>query len=176
LAGHRHGSWYASNDGTGIQAPAPDPAGDKPFPLGTPGAPESEKFALRTVGWGFRDWGAFVSAALNAPDKALCSYDVTAFTGLRFQAKGSGNLRVALGTRSTTRVAEGGECATDTCSDFGAAVALSDEWTEHTVAFADLTQPSWATAATWTPAETVRLTYWVEQGDFDFWIDDVQFY
>lgn len=175
-SGNRHGSWYTSNDGSGIQAPAPDPAGDMPFVLSTPGSPQSPEYALRTVGWGFTGWGALLSVNLNAPQKALCSYDVSALTGIRFQAKGTGKLRVTLGTRATTQVADGGDCTTDTCSDFGAAVVLSDDWAQVSVAFTDFTQPSWATPAAWEPTETIRLTYWVEQGDFDYWIDDVQFY
>ncbi len=173
---NRHGSWYATNDGTGIQAPPPDPTGHKPFLLSTPGSSLSPKYALRTVGWGFTDWGAFVSVNLNSAENALCSYDVSAYSGLRFQAKGSGNLRVLIGTQSTTQLADGGQCTGDTCGDFGAAVELSDDWREVSIAFGELTQPSWASPEAWTPSEAVRLTYWVEHGDFDFWIDDVQFY
>ena len=173
---NRRGSWYASNDGTGIQAPPPDASRHKLFLLSTPGSPKSPKYALRTVGWGFTDWGAFVSVNLNAPSKALCSYDLSAFTGLRFQVKGNATLRVTIGTQGTTPVADGGQCSGDNCSDFGAAVALTADWTEVSLAFSDLTQPDWASPVPWTPSETVRLTYWAPQGDFDFWIDDVQFY
>ena len=177
-SGNRHGSWYVSNDGTGIQAPAPtlDSDGQHPFLLSSPGSPQSPQFALRTVGWGFTGWGAFVSVNLNAPDNAPCAYDVSAFKGLKFQAKGSGNLRAGIGTLATTQVANGGQCTGNECSDFGAAVQLTDDWREVSIAFSDLNQPSWATPAEWSATDAVRLTYWVEQGDFDYWIDDVQFY
>jgi len=174
--GERSGSWYASNDGTGIQAPPPDATRLKSFLSSAPGSPLSPKYALRTVGWGFMGWGAFVSANLNAPSKTLCSYDVSGLSGLQFLVKGSANLRVTIGTQATTPIAEGGQCRGDNCSDFGAAVAVTDDWTEVSVAFSDLTQPSWASPAPWTPAETVRLSFWVEQGAFDFWIDDVRLY
>jgi hypothetical protein len=176
FTGNRRGAWYATNDGTGIQAPPPDPTGHNPFLLSAPGSPESPKHALRTVGWGFTEWGAYVSVNLNAPMSAPCPYDVSAYSGLQFRAKGSGQLRVTLGTRATTQVADGGECSGDQCSDFGADVALTNDWTELSLAFADLTQPSWAAPAVWTPSDTLRLSYWVEHGDFDYWIDDVQFY
>jgi hypothetical protein len=173
---NRRGWWYANNDGTGIQAPPPDATGQQPFLLSTPGSPKSPKYALRTVGWGFTGWGAFVSANLNSPSRTLCSYDVSGFSGLQFQVKGNGSLRVAIGTQATTPVVDGGQCGGDNCSDFGAVIALREDWMEVSIAFTELSQPSWASSAPWTPSEAVRLSYWVPEGDFDFWIDDVQFY
>ncbi|HKO51512.1 MAG TPA: hypothetical protein VJV79_27575 [Polyangiaceae bacterium] len=175
-ATNRHGSWTTINDGTGIQAPPPDRDGLTPFLMSMPGSPRSPAYALRSVGWGFTDWGASVVVGLNTTPSGPCSYDASVFSGIRFQAKGNGSFRVNLGTQETTPVADGGLCASSNCSDYGLPVDLPIDWTEVTVSFADLTQPGWASTAPWNAEAIVRLTLWVQRGDFEFWIDDLEFY
>jgi hypothetical protein len=172
---NRHGYWYANNDGTGTQVPKADPSGAS-FTLDAPGSPSSVKHAMHTAGSGFTSWGAFVSTNLNVQTNLLCPYDVSSFSGIRFNAKGAGALRVELGTRVTTPVADGGQCAAEQCSDYGLDVTLSSDWSQVNIPFADVELPTWASPAPWQPTDVVRLSFWVVQGDFDFWIDDVTFY
>ncbi len=172
---NRHGYWYANNDGSGMQVPKSDPGGST-FTLDAPGSPSSPRHALHTAGSGFTRWGAFVSTNLNTRANTLCPYDVSSFSGITFNAKGTGALRVEIGTRVTTPVGDGGMCTSALCSDYGLDVTLSDGWSKVRIPFDAIQLPVWASPAPWKPEDVVRLSFWVERGDFDFWIDDVAFY
>ena len=172
---NRSGHWYANNDGTGTQSPTSDPGGSS-FMLDAPGSPDSPRYAMHTVGSGFTSWGAFVSSDLNLQPGLLCPYDATSFSGIRFNFKGSGAVRVEFGMGATTPVPYGGRCEAERCSDYGFDIPASDAWTEVRVPFDSVRLPDWALPVPWDASDLVRLSFWVEMGDFDFWIDDVTFY
>jgi hypothetical protein len=144
--------------------------------LAREGAPGSKAHALFTSGEGFERWGAFIAARLNASRHGACTYDVSGLSGLAFWAKGTGSVRVNLGTRPTTPITDGGACAGSLCSDYGSGVELGREWTRVELPFTELTQPGWATPAEWQPAELLRVSFWSEGSEFEFWIDDVSLY
>jgi hypothetical protein len=149
----------------------------KPFRPSAPGSPTSPKYALRTVGWGFENWGAFVSTNLVSRARAaLCPYDASAFSGIRLSAKGTGSMRMAVGTTLTTTPSNGGQCGANVCSDYGKDVELSADWTELEVAFDELSLPNWASPVPWDPRQVSHLSFWMASGDFDLWIDDVGFF
>jgi hypothetical protein len=112
---------------------------------------------------------------LNASRFQPCVYDLSAYSRLTFFAKGTGNLRVNIGTVSTTPVNDHGDCKSDKCSDYGASLALEDEWSPVELRLDELTQPAWATPAPWDPAHALRISFWAEQDAFDFWLDDLAF-
>lgn len=175
-AANLHGVWYVENDGSGEQSPPPGDARPPGSLIEKPGAPRSPKHALHTSGRGFSGWGAFVAVKLNASRYAPCPYDLSRYRGVRLGLKGSGSVRLNLGSVNTTPVGDHGECETDTCSDYGATLALDDDWSERDLRFDELSQPDWATPAELDTARALRLSFWAEQEDFDFWIDDVRFY
>jgi hypothetical protein len=162
-----NGAWYRGNDGTGTQTDAL---------LASPGAPGSEGYALHSAGSGFRKWGAFIAVRLNEAQHEVCAVDVSGLRGLELLARGQGGLRVNFATPLTTPRADGGECDTEACSDYGKAIELSDDWQSMKLHFDALAQPEWADRATWEPERLVRLSFWAEQGDFDIWLDDLRFY
>ena len=172
---NRSGHWYANNDGTGTQTPVSDPGGSS-FTLDAPGSPDSPQYALHTVGSGFTSWGAFVSSDLNLQPGLLCPYDAASFSGVRFNFKGSGAVRVEFGLGATTPAPYGGRCEAERCSDYGFDISPSDDWTEVRVPFESARLPDWASPVPWDASDLVRLSFWVETGDFDFWIDDISFY
>ena len=172
---NRHGFWYANNDGTGDQFPNADPSGAS-FTLEAPGSTESPSYALHTTGSGFTSWGAFVSANLSVQTTLLCPYDASTFSGIRFNIKGSGAVRVEIGTSATTPRAYGGQCEEELCSDYGLDVTPGADWAEVRVAFDAIALPSWASVVPWKPDEVMRVSFWVEDGDFDFWLDDIAFF
>jgi hypothetical protein len=176
LQANLHGYWYVNNDGTGSQVPPLSEQGVTVALLADEGAPTSAKHSLYSRGSGFRAWGAFVATRLNSARSRACSFDVSASSALELQAKGTGTLRVNLGTSETTPIVDGGDCNATNCSDFGAVVALSPEWSRVVVAFDQLTQPDWAKPAAWDPSQLLRISIWSEQPDFELWIDDVGFY
>lgn len=170
-----HGTWYVNNDGTGQQAPTPGAEEDGLLVV-APGSPQSPAFALHTSGAAFEQWGAFAGARLNASRSQPCNYDLSQYDGLRFYAKGEGSVRVNIGTVATTPIVDGGSCAGSMCSDYGIRISLTRDWSEVDARFDALTQPSWATPADFNPALGLRLSFWSESEDFDFWIDLVRFY
>jgi hypothetical protein len=169
-----HGLWYVENDGSGMQRPA---AGEREpgSLLDGPGSPRSTGRALHTSGSGFELWGAFVGVKLNASRSQACEYDLSAYSRLTLSVKGAGTMRVNVGTASTTPVDDWGACDSDACSDYGATLALEADWRTMQIQLDQLTQPDWATPAVWDPARALRLSFWAEQDDFDFWLDDLAF-
>lgn len=167
------GTWYVSNDGTGQQAP--DPADARAGrELVARDEADAVTLALHTSGTGFSRWGAFAAVRLNSAGSQICSVDLSGHERLGLRAKGEGSFRVNLGTRATTPIVDGGECATDACSDYGASVQLTAEWRELSLPIAELTQPEWADTAALEPESTLRLSFWSEAPDFDFWVDDIR--
>jgi hypothetical protein len=176
LEGGARGYWYVSNDGTGEQFPATDLRNFGTASLVADGAEGSEAHALYSRGRGFVGWGAFVAAKLNAARSSTCSYDVSASSGLRLSARGSGSLRVNFGTVETTPIVDGGSCTADECSDFGASIELAPAWSVYELRFSDLSQPDWASPRRYDPASLLRLSLWAEQADFELWLDRVSFF
>ncbi len=128
--------FYLFHDGTGQQTPA------DPFGLVQRGGPKKSRYALRTAGDAFVDWGAGVGVGLG------CGYDVSAFNGVRFAAKadGAGTFNVQLITLENLPVEFGGQCE-EGCNDHHAFdIALPDDrWYESSVRFADLAQVGFGT-------------------------------
>jgi hypothetical protein len=170
-----HGLWYVHNDGTGTQSPAADDARSAPDLIDGPGSARSPAHALHTTGSGFSGWGAFVAARLNAAQGKTCTVDLSAYSVLALSLRGSGRVRFNLGTVATTPVADAGACHQDACSDYGASVELTEDWQDITVPLASLSQPDWATPTPFDPDSSVRLSFWAESADFDFWLDDIRF-
>jgi hypothetical protein len=171
-----HGLWYVENDGSGEQSPVAGSERPRGALIAMPGAPDSPRHALHTSGGGFQEWGAFVGVKLNASRFQPCPYDISRYAGVRLSLKGSGSVRVNLGTVITTPVGDHGECEGELCSDFGATLAVGPDWSRVDLRFDELSQPDWATPADLEPARALRLSFWAEQDEFDFWIDDVRFY
>jgi hypothetical protein len=169
-----HGVWYVNNDGTGQQTPTPG-AEDAGFIVG-PGSPESPAHALHTSGAGFTRWGAFAAAHLNASRAQACLFDLSHYSGIHLSVKGEGSLRANLGTATTTPVVDGGVCNAQACSDYGVSLELTAEWQSVDVPLDELTQPEWASAAPLELSQALRISFWAERGDFDFWLDDLRFY
>jgi len=169
-----HGVWYVNNDGTGEQAPAPGEEGDG-FVTGA-GSPESPAHALHTSGIGFAGWGAFAAVHLNAARAHACTFDLSRYSGLHLSIKGDGSLRANLGTVATTPVVDGGNCNATACSDYGKSLQLASDWQSLDLPFDELMQPNWASPAPLDPSQALRISFWAERGDFDFWVDDLRLY
>src|SRR5204863_143953 len=119
--GSRVGAWYTYHDATagGTQTPA----------MGDPFIPDAcghaSMYCAHTTGSGFTDYGAGFGFDLNNDAGTKGIYDVGAFTGVAFWAKGT-PFRLKVLTSATVPTAEGGTCATTQCSDnFGTAIAAN---------------------------------------------------
>jgi hypothetical protein len=79
----RVGSWYSFTDQTAGCAKLSVEKGDS-------------SSALHFTGGGFDKWGAgfCVALAWSLAEGGLCTYDVSAYSGIRFRARGNGTLRM----------------------------------------------------------------------------------
>ncbi|APR85782.1 Hypothetical protein A7982_11131 [Minicystis rosea] len=174
--GGRIGSWYTYNDGTtsGMQTPL---AGGMFAPELIPGGHGTSTKAARTHGMGFTTWGAGMGFDLHNTGTTKSAYDVSAFKGVAFWAKGEpGTIRFKALTSATVAFAEGGLC-TAVCGDsHGAIVPLTSDWVQITIPFTSLTQEGWGTQEDWNPMQVLSIQFQSGAVPFDFWVDDIGFY
>jgi len=178
--GSRTGYWYTFNDGTGVQVPAPTVL----FKPTVPGSTTSAKFAATTSGPAFTKYGAGMGFDFNNKASKSCPYDASAYTGIKFWAKGNtGNmagmmLKAMIKIPATTpTTADSGTCAA-TCEDhFNVKAALTSTWTQFSLPFATITQDGFGTKTTFDKAHILAVQFQVAQNvKFDFSIDDITFY
>ncbi len=171
----RAGYWGTYNDGTGTQTPAP----------GSPLKPEagganSTGYAIHTSGSGFSDWGAGLQVDLNNSG-SRSPYDASAYGGITFFARGSGNVRIELVTTAISVPADGGNCAEDCYDSHGANITLGDAWQQHTVVFGDVAQEGWGAPAAFDPSQILGINFKMTKPDedtpvdFDLWLDELKF-
>ena len=173
------GYWYVYNDGTSTsQMPPKDVGGANPFYGKAPGSAMSPKFAACTSGSGFTQWGAGIGFNLMDIAGKACPIDASGVTGLKFQAKGTGSVRLQVSSAPTATPMNGGTCAAATGCDYHANETLmlnASTWTEVTVPFAML-EPG----VTAFDARTMLAIQFQAYGSpvpaFDFCIDDLAFY
>lgn len=130
----RNGAWFSVHDESGGSA-TPAQA------LSLVPARGSSHFAAHIKGAGFTGWGTQLGASLKSP---VTGYDASAYCGVRFLAKGSGDgWSLLISDRKSSP--SGGVCSPDSddpalrCYDYpGKAFAPSTEWQVFELYFADL--------------------------------------
>jgi hypothetical protein len=169
----RKGYWFVFNDATtgGVQTPTGD------FTASDGGANGSAK-AAHTTGTGFTNWGGGMGVSFNAVGSLNCPYNAISFTGIEFWAKGTGLVRVMVGSDATVPVSAGGTCTpeADCHNHHGKDITFTANWTKYTLAWSDLTQDS-----TWgkqvgaiDPSKLIQINFQAK-APFDFWVDDLAF-
>jgi hypothetical protein len=177
--GGRGGSWFTYNDGTdgGVQTPT---ANGPCLPVAIPGGRCTSEHAMHTFGSGFTNYGMGIGFDLNHPATVRMPYDVSAYTGIAFWARGPQlAVQIQVLEDATTPTAQGGTCpTTSTCADhYAIAVDLGTGWQQIVVPFASLKQATWGTAVPWDPKTVLGVQFAVNPAPaFDFWIDDIGLY
>jgi hypothetical protein len=178
--GGRVGAWYTYNDksATGTQTPA---MGD-PFKP-SPGGVGDSQFDASTTGTGFSVWGAGMGFDLDSTQGTKSTYDVSAFTGIRFRAKGTVPMRAAVMIAGVVSLAVGGTCVAGSgtgqaCDDgHGRLLVLTADWKSFDLPFAQLTQGGWGKPVPFDPATVLSIQFNVDKNlPFDVSIDDIGFY
>ena len=163
----RSGSWFFYDDGTsGKQVHTVTSADGNP--------------ALHVTSTGYALWGSGVITPLSASSSVQCSYDAKAYGGLHFRARGSGRIRLKIGTPETTQVSLGGTCTSpgDDCFDRpGIFIDLQPNWQEYAVPFCRLRQEGWSSLKVeLVPGRLMSIAFDLSsQSDVDFWLDDLSF-
>lgn len=170
----RWGYWYTVNDGT---AGTQTPAHDAPFTPDEPGF-DGSRHAAHFQASGFTSWGAATGTRLLASGSELCAYDASSYLGIRFWAKGSGEIKVSVMTLGTLRVADGGTC-TQACYDYYAArIHLDGTFRPYQFSWQSLRQDGWGQATRFRTSEVVGVEFGAGSGGaaFELWVDDLAFY
>jgi hypothetical protein len=175
----RSGSWYAANDGQGIQTPR----GGLPLtPTLLEPARGTSLHGARTFGGPFTGWGALIGTTFASSGNSGAAYDVSARQGLRFWVRSGGTfsnpaklVRLALRTPGTVT---GGGCTV--CEDhFGTEIPLTAQWVQVQVPFSALRQSGYGRPLL--PRPDLKQALGLEllfpaNVAFDLWVDDVELY
>jgi polyhydroxybutyrate depolymerase len=163
----RVGAWYSFTDETPGCAELRVEAGDS--------SP-----ALHFSGGGFSAWGAGfgVSLAWSIAEAGLCIYDLSAYSGIRFRARGNAPLRMNVPSRASAFRSSGGDCPdSEGCFDqHGRNLGLPTEFREFEIPFCSLTQRGFgAPLGALDLTQVTNLNFLVQsRGDFDVWLDDLE--
>lgn len=164
----RVGSWYSFTDqSSGCAKLDVEPAD-------TPGA-------LHFSGGGFRNWGAAFGIALawSLEQNGLCTYDVSAYSGIRFRARGNATLRMNVASRESAFQSSGGDCPdSDGCFDQqGRNFTLSPDFQTFEIPFCSLAQVGFGSPiGPLDRTQVTNLNFLVQsKGTFDVWFDDIEF-
>jgi hypothetical protein len=176
----RVGFWFTyvdDYDSRSTITPLPNQVA-KPVLMSTPR--DSSQYAMHAYGT-FTDYAGlgvlFNIAAEGATPKI---YDASAYTGIKFWAKGSSSsyLRVFGQMDTTESVANGGTCALTTCTASSYLfTSLTSSWKEVTLPFSYLAGGSYTFKASrlWS-IEFGPYSCSTYDCSFDFWIDDIRLY
>lgn len=175
----RSGSWYAGNDGKGMQTPANEQL-LMPSTL-NPARGESRR-AAHTFGGPFQTWGALIGASLDSSSGQATPYDLSKHTGIKLWVRNGSTspyaakqVRLNLPTPATN---QGGGCTV--CNDhFGAVIPLTSKWAPVTVPFSTLKQDGYGVPRLNTPdlKQVLSLQLMFPKGvSFDLWVDDIELY
>jgi hypothetical protein len=186
--GNRTGFWYTYLDALGSTIiPKPDPAGASPLKPGTSnchggtscvlisgatvvGAPDDMMYAYAGVGFDLSNAGK------------PCVYNGSAYTGIKFWARGDVPVTIKLNTTATADAMGGGTCSVECNGGFsptGADVVLTPEWQQIDINFATAKEPTWVvTPKTLDKAALLGMQVQVPPGQtaYTIAIDDVTFY
>ncbi|HVY31253.1 MAG TPA: carbohydrate binding domain-containing protein [Polyangiaceae bacterium] len=175
----RSGSWYAGNDGKGMQTPA----NEQPLmpSLLNPARDDSRR-AAHTFGGPFPTWGALIGTSLAASGNQAAPYDLSHHTGIKLWVRsGATSLYAAKQVRlnlPTPATNQPGICTV--CNDhFGADIPLTSKWTQVTVPLSSLKQTGYGTPRLNAPdlKQVLSLQLLFPKGvSFDLWVDDIELY
>lgn len=155
--------WARESDAPGtapalIPVPRPDPSA-------------RNKLALHVKGGRLFDWGATVEVNFLPP-----CYDVTAYAGIKLQARGPGRVYLALREVGVIPVAEGGSCEHDCHNPHVVKIELSPEWRSYEFHWAELRQRGLDTPAL-DPSRLHSVAFLIRPEDtpYDVWLDEIRF-
>jgi hypothetical protein len=166
----RSGAWSTFDDGTGRQKLA---SGSPLFPAPIPGRRGESRRALHAAGSKFTDWGVTMTVPLA--DNAC--YDVSAYGGIRFWAKGKGQVHLGLQLIDVQELKFGGFCSEDCYNVHRKAIELGARWQEHEVRWEELQQLWPKNRLDFDPARVRSLEFLFreENTSFELWVDDLEF-
>ena len=178
LVGDRDGYWWIAKDDLGTTVTDP-PDSFKPSEGGFGGSALSAHMAGHTVEQGYEAWGVELGANFLSTQGGV--YDASKYAGITFKAKVGQNsinyVRVNVTDVNTHK--DAGVCR-ECWNHFRKDFALTTEWKEYRLLFSELRQrEGWGNPRPErvTPTQVISVTFALGgmEGDFDLWVDDVEF-
>jgi hypothetical protein len=182
--GGRSGFWYTYVDALGSSiVPKPDATGANPLlpgstnchggmaciiVSGTTGAADAVAMKYPYAGVGF-DFS-------NA--KKPCVYNGSAYSGIKFWARGDVEITIKVNISGTADAAGGGTCTKECSNGHGKKVVLTPDWAQIDVPFATIMQdPTWGTQVPFDKASLLSFqVQFPSGGAFNAALDDLTFY
>ncbi|HOU91792.1 MAG TPA: hypothetical protein PLU22_12145 [Polyangiaceae bacterium] len=184
----RQGYWYTFTDGSAGTITPAEGASVRPTALDPPR--DQSTRALHVVcSEAFTSWGA--GFGFDLANKRV--YDASAYAGVRFWVRSGDDftgdhpelsLRVKTADIVKTADNSNGTCppsdewvAADCDNAHQALFPVTADWTEVSVAFAELAQEDWGYQVAFDPTRAIAVQFQVPADvTFDVWIDDVRLY
>lgn len=166
-----NGSWYTTDDGTGgLLVPVPSTS-YQPAEGGVAGS----AYAGYMAGGGFTDWGAALAVSLNG---YRCAYDATGQQGIRFYARGTGSVTVAIATNDTIPRSEDGNCLLDCYDHYSLSIDLGATWALYQLPWFRFSQsPDWGTDVIFRVSQLRTIEFAAPANStFQLYVDDLAFY
>lgn len=173
----REGYWFAASDATtGEMSPKAGSFAAELLPSdeSTP----QNRMAAHLHASGYSDWGVVWGTTLRWVDAGVkCPFNASAFSGVRFRAKGSGRVRVNFGIPETIPKEYDGTCKERCYDTHSRVVVVSPEWEYYEIPWSQLQQWGWGTQARFDASRLLNLQFAVDgkQLPVDVWIDDITF-
>jgi hypothetical protein len=165
----REGKWSVIDDGTQKRSPAEAPL----IPRLIPGRRDSSRRALFISTGKFEKWGFQLLTDLAA---GSC-YDLSAYAGVEFWAKGKGRVQVGLAMIDIQESKYGGFCSKDCYNSHRTAVEFSGGWRRYSVRWEELQQGLPRGRVEFDPKRIRHLEFGIFAPDtpIEFWLDDIEF-
>lgn len=174
----REGYWFAASDATaGAMSPKPGTFAPELVPVEE--SSPNNRFAAHLVGSGYTDWGVVWGTTLRWVDAGIkCPFNASKFAGIRFRAKGSGQLRVNFGVPETVPKEYDGTCKERCYDTHSRVVFLAPTWAVYEIPWTQLQQWGWGTQARFDPSRLLSLQFAVDGKHLpvDAWLDDITFF
>lgn len=136
--------------------------------------------AAHVTASGFSIWGGALTANISHLAGGIrCPFNASGFSGLRFNARGSGRVRVTLSVPDVVDEQYGGTCrpsAGEVCYDtHGAWFVLTPGYRSYAFRWSDFVQRGFGKVASFQPGRIMAIQFNLETAELpiDVWIDDV---
>jgi hypothetical protein len=170
----REGWWFAASDNTEGSRISPLKFAAEKLPEAE--ATKDNSLAAHFAASGQKDWGVSWGVSLRWESKGIrCPYNASSFAGIRFRARGPGDVRVVIGVPETEPTEGGGTCKANCYDTHGKVVHLDNCWDDYLVRWDQLQQGGWGAQVRFDPARIVLLAFAMTPANLpaDFWLDDL---
>jgi hypothetical protein len=175
---HREGWWFTADDGTEGATFIPPKGEFKGTPLPEGERTSDNELAVHMKADGLKDWGIVWGTTLRWKDGGLsCPFNASHFDGIRFRAKGAGELKLKISTIETSPPDNGGVCKEGCWDAHGKVIRLEESWRDYYVRWEDLQQEGWGKDSRFDTTRLLALNFTAAPAmlPIELWVDDVAF-